>query len=515
MMIEAYHRCGIFRPTISGDQIDDAIRSANFILIDYNNRGSNLYSIQTEIIGITQGLPSYSVPDFYEINDVTMASFRRQLGNSNNLGVAATNAGGEASLAFDGNPTTSCQNTTPNGQITFSFTTKPALVQFVGIQTAQSDNQTYNLQFFYQSIPNNPATKQIVYTTGPFTPFPNQPYYFFLNPCQTAGTWGVEEIGGATLNLAEVFFSEYNISRTLSSLSRQDWMTLSNKNLGNNSSVDYGPNYQLIRQLGSPSNPGTPATDAGGNAALAFDGNPNTSCLNTSANGQITYSFAVSAVPVQIVGFQTAVGDTQTYHLQFFVQTNPFDPTTKRIIYDTGVIVPQENKVYYYTLNTAQSSQIFGIQEIGGATLNMAEVFFDQQRNLQPWPPQPPANAWPPSPVIPSSSTGFPSGYYVDRQPTPVINFYPIPDLSYPFCVFTYTSYFESLTSLQQVLKIPGSFIPAITAELAMALATKYAPDKLPYLTAQSDKAFLYATNEDRQKVKFKIQLDFGQFNTN
>lgn len=372
-MIEAYHRCGIYRPTISGDQIDDAIRSANFILVDYNNRGSNLYSIQTDVLTLTAGLPSYSVPDFYEINDVTMANFVRQLGNLQNPGTAATNAGGDASLAFDNDPLTSCLNTSPNGEITFTFTTNPELVQFVGLQTARSDNQVYNLQFFYQTIVDNVATKQIVYTTGPFTPFPGQPYYFFLNPGQKAIRWGVQEIGGATLNMAEIFFNKYNESRIVSPLSRQDWMTLSNKNL---------------------------------------------------------------ISPVVLPG-----------------------------------------------------------------------------NSLVPWPPQPPAQSGP-SPVIPSSSDGFPAGYYVDRQPSPVINFYPIPDLSYPYCVFTYTSYFEAVTNLQQVLQIPGSFIPAITAELAMALATKYAVPKLPHLTAQRDEAFKYATDEDRQKVNFKIQLNFEQFNT-
>ena len=374
LMIEAYARCGIYLPIISGQQIDDAIRSANFILIDYNNRGSNLYSIQTEIISIEEGLPSYQVPDFYEINDVTMSTMVRQLGSTTNVGTAATNNGGNADLAFDGDPLTACVNTTSNGEITYTFGTDPELVQFVGIQTADDDNQTYNLQFFYQKIPGNASTKQIVYQTGPFTPFPNHTYYFYLNPGQKALIWGVEEIGGATLNIAEVFFSKYGQSRTLSALSRQDWMTLSSKN--------------LINPTVTPTN------------------------------------------------------------------------------------------------------------------------------QLVPWPPQPPAFSGP-SPVIPSSSSGFPSGYYVDRQPNPVINYFPIPDLSYPFCVFTYTSYFESLTGLQQVLKIPGSFIPAITAELAMALATKYAPDKLSYLIPQRDEAFQYATNEDRQKVKLKIQFDFSQFNTN
>ncbi len=384
LMIEAYHRCGIYRPTISGDQIDDAIRSANFILVDYNNRGSNLYSIQTDIITIQQGLPSYSVPDFYEINDVTMANFLRQLGDANNIGTPATTAGGTAALAFDSDPLTSCLNTSSNGQITYTFATNPELVQFVGFITARADNQTYNLQFFYQTIVNNVATKQIVYQTGPITPFPGQPYFFFLNPAQKALRWGVEEIGGATLNMAEVFFVKYGDSRTISPLSRQDWMTLSNKN--------------LLEPRGTTVDP------------------------------------------------------------------------------------------------------------------------------LIPWPAQPPAygNFAPviPSPIEPApigfgATDGFPSGYYVDRQASPVINLYPVPGSSYPYCVFTYTSYFESVTSLQQTLKIPGSFIPAITAELAMALATKYADKKLPQLIAQRDEAFKYATDEDRQKVSFKLQCDFSQFMTN
>lgn len=378
LMIEAYQRCRISLPEISGQMIDDALRSANFILISYNNRGSNLYSIQTEVIPLQAGLPSYQVPDFYEINDVTMANFVRQLGNTTtNIGTPATNAGGNAALAFDGDPATACVNTSTNGQITYTFANVAQMVQFVGFQTAADDNQTYNLQFFYQTNAANPATKQIVYETGPITPFPNQPYYFYLNPGQQALTWGVQEIGGATLNMAEIFFDIYNTRRIVTALSRQDWMTLASPNLN------------------------------------------------------------ASPIP---------------------------------------------------------------------ATLNP----------LVPWPPQPPANSIGPSPVIPSTSSGFPSGYYTDRQPNPVINFYPLPDLSFPYCVFTYTSYFQELKYLQQVLSIPGSFIPAITAELAYALSVKY-PEKLTAqqamdLKAQRDQEFIWATDEDRQKVKFKIVFDYQSF---
>lgn len=375
LMIEAYARCGIFRPTISGDQIDDAIRSANFILVDYNNRGSNLYSIQTEIISLEYGLPSYSIPDFYEINDVTLANFIRQLGTTANPGVATTNSGGDPALAFDNDLSTACVNTTPNGEITYTFQVLPKLIQFVGFRTGQDDNQTYNLQFFYQTNASNPATKQIVYETGPFTPFPNHAYHFYLNPGQVALTWGVQEIGGATLNMAEIYFSSYNQSYILSPLSRQDYLSIANKN--------------LVEPIGVP--------------------NP-------------------SAVPI---------------------------------------------------------------------------------------PPVPPAQNLPYLPYNPQNSTGYPAGYYVDRQPSPVINFYPVPNLNYPFCVFTYTSYFRKISYLQDTLNIPGSFIPAITAELAMNLATKYAFERLDKLTAQRDEAFTYATNEDRQKVNLKIQYDYEQFKTN
>lgn len=520
LMIDAYHRCGIYRPTISGDQIDDAIRSANFILVDYNNRGSNLYSIQTEVMTLQNGVPSYSVPDFYEINDVTMANQVRQLGTSNNPGTAATPNGGIAANAFDGNPETSCQNTSINGQITYTFANNPVMMQFVGFQTSPNDTQTYNLQFFFQTVSGNSATKQIVYSTGAFTPFPGQPYYFFLNPSEKAVIWGVQEIGGATLNIAELYFSQYGNSRTISPLSRQNWMTLSNKNLTGGPAFPSFTQYpQLTRQLGTPDNPGTAFTPDGGIAQNAFDQNPATACVNTSPDGEITYTFAHSPVTIQVVGFQTAIADNQSYNLQFFYQTDPANPATKVINYTTGPITPVANQVYYYNLNVPATAFLWGIEEVGGATLKMAEIFFSSYSGLIPFPASPPSitGAFLPSPTIISSSNGFPAGYYVDRQPNPVINFYPMPGVDYPFCVFTYTSYFEQVTNLQQVLQIPGSFIPALTAELAMALGTKYVTDenRMKRLEAQRDESFRYATDEDRQKVNLQFQVDVSMFSTN
>lgn len=374
IMQEAFYRCGIKQPSIDRDMIDNAIRSANIILINYNNKGQNLYSIQTEVFPIQTGLSSYQVPDLYDVDDVTMCSFGRQLSTTVNPGEAATNAGGNAELAFDGDPTTSCQNTTPNGEITYTFEENPVLVQFVGIQTAESDQQTYNLQFFYQTDLTNPSTKKIVYSTGPFTPFPNQPYYFYLNPPFKSLTWGVQEIGGATMNLAEVFFSQYFTSRILSPISRQDWMSLSNKNL------------------------------------------------------------------------------------------------------------------------------------------TSAPVFPDG--SAQP-PPMYPSFGNTPFVVPPVQATGINAGYYIDRQPNPVINFFPPPADTYPYCVFTYKSYFQKISQLTDVLSIPGSFIPSIMAELAVAMATKYAFNRLGELKQQAQDSFVDATSEDREKVKFKTEYDFMQFRIN
>ena len=368
IMWESYCRIRKKQPQIDGDMIDNAIASMNYILIDYNNF-LNLYSVQTEVIPIQRGLSNYQVPDFYEINDVTMASFWRQVTPN---GVAATNSGGNAALAFDGLATTSCQNTSANGTITYTFFTPTAtpesrIVQFVGIQTAQADGQTYNLEFFFQTDPTNPATKQVIYQTGPFTPFPNYPYYFFLNPGTRAQVWGVTEIGGATINFAEVFFSQYASSRVIKSLSRQQWMSLTDKN----STSQFAP--------------GT---------------NPNL----------------------------------------------PFPDTT----------------------------------------------------------------------LVDTNASGFNSAYYVDRQQNPVINFYPPPSLTYPYCVFTYRAYFQELKYLQDIINVPGSFIPALVADLTYALSLKYGEkDQITTFKQEAIQTKEIAQNQDRQKVDFEFRYDFTQFTTN
>lgn len=120
-------------------------------------------------------------------------------------------------------------------------------------------------------------------------------------------------------------------------------------------------------------NSGTPATSAMGTAANAFDGNPATDCTQTSANGNISYDFGVGmSQPIARVGIISAV--TRTYDLIFeYSDANAMTWTTAVNPASQNYTADQE---YFFELPDIINARAWRVRETGGATLNLAEVFF-------------------------------------------------------------------------------------------------------------------------------------------
>ena len=65
---------------------------------------------------------------------------------------------------------------------------------------------------------------------------------------------------------------------------------------------------QVIRELG-----GVPFSSAGGNASYAFDGNPQTACIQTAPDGYISYNYgAGTQQSINVVGIQSNIQTTYT-----------------------------------------------------------------------------------------------------------------------------------------------------------------------------------------------------------
>lgn len=101
-----------------------------------------------------------------------------------------------------------------------------------------------------------------------------------------------------------------------------------------------------------------------------------------------------------------------------------------------------------------------------------------------------------------------PNQYWFNRQITPEITLWPVPDDSQ-----TYTLELRYLKQIQDaslvngtVPQIPYRWIDAFVAGLAARLAQIYAPDKAPMLDAKAERAWQIAAKEDTEDVPLYIQ---------
>jgi len=218
---DAFELCGITGSEISGLQADSALTSLNFLLSDWVNRGLNLFTEQKAMFQLNVGQPSYILaPYTVETTEVTASNNQRILG-----GVAFSSSGGTAINAFDGNPSTSCTQTAPNGYISYTYPPgyTPA-IYYIGIQS--NSNTQYNLVFEYSYDGNVWLNSLTIGNT--YYPFGQIIWAVASTPINAMAV-RIRETGGQTLNLQEIYFSIPQTSRILTAISREEWTSYPNK----------------------------------------------------------------------------------------------------------------------------------------------------------------------------------------------------------------------------------------------------------------------------------------------
>jgi hypothetical protein len=109
--------------------------------------------------------------------------------------------------------------------------------------------------------------------------------------------------------------------------------------------------------------------------------------------------------------------------------------------------------------------------------------------------------------AIPNKTTqGRPSQFFLDRQITPNLKVWPLPENS------TDVIYYDALTRMDDAdgqvdtLDMPFRFYPCLAAGLAYYISLKRAPQKIQLLKALYEEEFERAITEDRDRASFKIQ---------
>jgi hypothetical protein len=218
---DAFELSGIMGAEISGLQADSAITSLNFLLSDWVNRGLNLFTEQKSMFQLNVGQPSYILaPYTVETTEVTASNNQRMLG-----GTAFSSAGGNASNCFNGNPSTACTQTSPNGYISYTYPTgQTPAIYYVGVQN--NANCNYNLVFEY-SFDGNVWLNSITIGST-YYPYGQIIWAVASTPINAMAV-RIRETGGATLNVQQIYFSIPQTSRILTPISREEWTSYPNK----------------------------------------------------------------------------------------------------------------------------------------------------------------------------------------------------------------------------------------------------------------------------------------------
>ena len=103
------------------------------------------------------------------------------------------------------------------------------------------------------------------------------------------------------------------------------------------------------------------------------------------------------------------------------------------------------------------------------------------------------------------STTGRPTQFFIDRQITPAIKIWPLPENSTDVLHFDCLTRIEDADTFTNTIEVPFRFYPCLAAGLAYYIAIKKAPDRIQLLKSIYDEEFDRAQAEDRDRASFTV----------
>ena len=97
------------------------------------------------------------------------------------------------------------------------------------------------------------------------------------------------------------------------------------------------------------------------------------------------------------------------------------------------------------------------------------------------------------------------SQWFLNRQITPVLQLWPVPDNSTDQVIFNRLVRLDDADTPTNTVQIPFRFYPALAAGLAYYLSIKKAPDRMQILKAVYEEEMQRAMDEDRDRASFNV----------
>ena len=110
------------------------------------------------------------------------------------------------------------------------------------------------------------------------------------------------------------------------------------------------------------------------------------------------------------------------------------------------------------------------------------------------------------------TTTGRPNQYFLDRQLTPNLKVWPVPENSTDVIVLDALTRIQDADVYTNTLDLPFRFYPCLAAGLAYYLSLKRAPNRVQLLKAVYEEEFDRAATEDRDRSSCNVVPDFQYF---
>tara|TARA_R100000951_G_scaffold102932_1_gene95296 strand:+ start:836 stop:1504 length:669 start_codon:yes stop_codon:yes gene_type:complete len=106
------------------------------------------------------------------------------------------------------------------------------------------------------------------------------------------------------------------------------------------------------------------------------------------------------------------------------------------------------------------------------------------------------------------STTGRPTQFFVDRQISPNLKLWPLPDNSTDVLIYDVLTRLDDADTFTNTVGVPFRFYPALAAGLAYYISVKRAPDRMQMLKALYEEELSRAMDEDRDRASFRVAPD-------
>ena len=103
------------------------------------------------------------------------------------------------------------------------------------------------------------------------------------------------------------------------------------------------------------------------------------------------------------------------------------------------------------------------------------------------------------------TQTGRPNQFFLDRQITPVLKIWPVPDNNTDILKFNRLTRIEDADAFTDTMDVPFRFYPCLAAGLAYYLSMKKNPQMMGMLKSIYEEEMIRAMEEDRARASFKI----------